>query len=79
MADLADELLYVIDVAMGSDVPTIALAFGTIAAQHRARAREPQDAFEQWLIEKWLRQVRSGAFQASAEAEYLRAEWERSR
>lgn len=37
----------------------------------------PEDAFEAWLIEKWLRQIRSPAFRASVQGQQLIAEWER--
>ena len=39
--------------------------------------KTPEDAFEQWLIEKWLRQVRSPEFRASVQGQQLMAEWER--
>ena len=32
--------------------------------------------FEGWLVEKWLREIRSETFRETAEYEYLRAEWE---
>ncbi len=35
------------------------------------------DLFEEWLIERWLRQIRSDEFKETAEYHYLRAEWER--
>jgi hypothetical protein len=35
------------------------------------------DLFEEWLIERWLRHIRSEAFRETAEYHYLRAEWER--
>jgi hypothetical protein len=38
---------------------------------------EPDDAFEAWLIEKWLRQIRSPEFHASVQGQRLIAEWER--
>lgn len=41
-------------------------------------APTPADrGFEAWLIEKWRREIGSEAFRATAEYEYLRAEWER--
>lgn len=42
------------------------------------RAAAPEDAFEAWLIEKWLGQVRSPEFRASVQGQQLRAEWERT-
>ena len=42
------------------------------------RDSEPEP-FEAWLTERWLREMRSEAFQASAEFQYLYAEWERER
>jgi hypothetical protein len=33
--------------------------------------------FEHWLIERWLKEIRSEAFRDSADYEYLRARWER--
>lgn len=41
--------------------------------------QQPADPFEAWLIERWLCEVRSEAFQSSAEGQYLMAEWERSK
>jgi len=41
--------------------------------------RMPADPFEEWLIARWLKEVRSEAFQNSADAQYLMAEWERGR
>jgi hypothetical protein len=38
----------------------------------------PDDPFEAWLIERWLREIRSEAFRSSAQFERLMAEWERS-
>ena len=35
------------------------------------------DLFEEWLIERWLREVRSDSFRETAEYHYLLAEWER--
>ena len=43
------------------------------------RQREPEVSMEDWLVERWLREVRSDAFRKTAEYEYLRAEWERMR
>lgn len=37
----------------------------------------PEDQFEAWVIKRWLRQIRSEAFQNSADYEMLRARWER--
>ena len=37
----------------------------------------PDIAFEQWLIERWLRDIRSEAFRQSADFQYLQGEWER--
>jgi hypothetical protein len=34
-------------------------------------------AFEEWLIARWLHDIRSSAFTASAQGQYLIAEWER--
>jgi hypothetical protein len=39
----------------------------------------PDDAFEQWLVERWLSEIRSEAFRSSAQFERLLAEWERGR
>lgn len=41
---------------------------------------EPPDPydFEAWLIERWLKHVRSETFQDTAEYMFLRGEWERS-
>jgi hypothetical protein len=60
-----------------------------VAKREELRPQEPAplwedwslgaDPFEEWLVERLLRQVRSEAWAASAEAVYLRAEWERSR
>lgn len=84
--DLAAALLDVIDLAQSRPQQSaIILAFGSLGAQARAAARqqthelELEDAFEAWLIERWLREIRSEAFRESAQAEYLRAEWERGR
>lgn len=85
MADLSEleaDLLSVMDLAIERpETGGVILAFGSTLALNRhsgrAAASEPADAFEAWLIERWLREVRSEAFQASAEFEYLRAEWER--
>lgn len=35
------------------------------------------NAFEEWLVERTLKAARSEEYQATAEYEYLRAEWER--
>ena len=35
------------------------------------------ELFEEWLVERWRQEARSAAFRASAQYEYLRAEWER--
>lgn len=40
------------------------------------RPNQYADAFEEWLIERWLKHARSEAWQSSAEYEYLRAAWE---
>ena len=40
---------------------------------------QPESAFEQWLIERWLREVRSEAFTASVQGQRLITEWERGR
>jgi hypothetical protein len=37
------------------------------------------DLFEAWLVERWLKEIRSDEFAASAEGQYLIAEWERGR
>lgn len=42
-------------------------------------APAPDSAFEQWLIERWLRDIRSEAFRQSADFQYLQGEWERGR
>ncbi len=42
-----------------------------------AAQREPEIVFEDWLVEKWLAEIRSDAFRETAEFEYLRAQWER--
>ncbi len=39
--------------------------------------QRPDRSFEAWCIEKWRREVASAAFRATAEYEYLRAQWER--
>ena len=36
-----------------------------------------EESFEAWIVAKWMREIRSEAFRATAEYEYLRAEWER--
>lgn len=46
-------------------------------AWHTAMPAAPEDAFEAWLIEKWLRQIRSPEFAESVQGERLIAEWER--
>ena len=38
---------------------------------------DPRGTFEGWLVEKWLREIRSEAFRETAEYEGLRAQWER--
>jgi hypothetical protein len=38
----------------------------------------PLTEFERWLMERWLRQIRSEGFRKTADWEYLRAEWERT-
>ncbi len=35
------------------------------------------DMFEEWLIARWLREIRSDSFRRSVQYERLRAEWER--
>ncbi len=42
-------------------------------------AAAPDDAFEAWLMERWLKEIRSPEFTAGAEGQYLIAEWERGR
>ncbi len=37
------------------------------------------DAFEAWLVERWLAHVRSAEYRASADYHFLRAEWEQGR
>jgi hypothetical protein len=39
--------------------------------------RQPDDPFEAWVIERWLKEIRSEAFRDSADYEYLRVRWER--
>mgnify|MGYP001575300555 CR=1 FL=1 len=39
--------------------------------------QRPDRSFEAWIVEKWRREVASEAFRATAEYEYLRAQWER--
>jgi hypothetical protein len=41
--------------------------------------KAPNSAFEEWLIERWLREIRSDEFTGSAQGQYLIAEWERGR
>jgi hypothetical protein len=38
---------------------------------------DTRGTFEGWLVEKWLREIRSDSFRETAEFEYLRAQWER--
>lgn len=38
-----------------------------------------EDAFEAWLIERWLAHIRSPEYRDSPDYHYLRAEWERGR
>ena len=37
----------------------------------------PENAFEQWLVDRWLRDIRSDDFRDSVQGERLMAEWER--
>ena len=41
--------------------------------------QQPADPFEEWLIERWLRDIRSDEFRDSVQHERLMAEWERGR
>jgi hypothetical protein len=34
-------------------------------------------SFEAWMVEKWMREIRSDSFRKTAEFEHLRAQWER--
>ena len=43
-----------------------------------AEAMKPQDAFEAWVVERMLRELRSERYQESAEYHYLVAEYQRS-
>lgn len=89
MADgLADDLMGVIELAQAQpsrEKSAVILAFGSARAILRARERAKAPArgsdaelFERWLIERWLREIRSDAFHQSADYHYLVAEWERS-
>lgn len=40
--------------------------------------RSDRDLFEEWLVERWLRDIRSEEFRDSVQYQRLRAEWERS-
>lgn len=52
---------------------------GTILVLDHPEDAEPDPFdFEAWLIERWLKHVRSEAFQETAEYQFLRGEWERS-
>lgn len=48
----------------------------TAAEWEAENSMAPTD-FELWLIERWLKEIRSEAFRESADYEYLRAQWER--
>ncbi len=48
-----------------------------VVAVHDLSDVDSEGSFEYWLIEKWLREVRSETYRETAEYEYLRAEWER--
>lgn len=37
------------------------------------------EMFEAWLVERWLKHLRSEAYHRTAEYEFLRGEWERGR
>ncbi len=39
--------------------------------------QQPERTFEAWIVERWLRELRSEGFRKTAEYEYLRAQWER--
>mgnify|MGYP001576060923 CR=1 FL=1 len=41
------------------------------------RQSEPELDFEDWLVEHWLKDIRSEAFAASVQRQRLIAEWER--
>ena len=51
---------------------------GLVLGASEAEHRDPQQSFETWLVERWLREAHSEAFRESAEYEYLRAEWEKN-
>lgn len=37
----------------------------------------PADSFEHWVIQRWLKEIRSDEFQNSTQGLYLRGQWER--
>ena len=59
---------------VGPVVRGIILDGGVVVA-----AQEPERSFEAWCVERWRREIESEAFRATAEYEYLRAQWERER
>lgn len=63
--------------AKGGKPDRLELARLAVEGAYAEAAVPGEDAFEAWLIEKWLLQIRSPAFRASVQGQQLIAEWER--
>jgi len=78
----AQRFVDLIERALAHPRPEVGLVMLQLGAPMMAAilGDEPEgDLFEEWLIERWRRDARSPEFQASAQYQYLLAEWERAR